>query len=158
MSAYRRPRPLARRQVQLLLVGKRKQAQRRALPGRRQGQQPGNVAGHVELAALAVAHVQRAAHVEQHQHLLLLFLLVGFHERAVALAAHGPVDGPHLVAVLVEAHVVELQARALEHGMKVALQLGLHRFADADFEVAQAAHQVGEGRRHGGNHTGEATA
>ena len=107
---------------------------------------------------LAVAHVERAAHVEHHQHLLLFFLLVGFYKSAVALAAHGPVDGPHLVAILVEAHIVKFKARAFEYRVEITLQLGLHRLANADFEVTQAAHQGGQGRGHGGVHDGEATA
>ena len=143
---------LAGGQVELFLIGKSQHAELGTLAGGGQGQHPTNFAAHIELTVAGRPHLLRGAYVEQQQHLLLALLLVGFHERAVALARYGPVDGPHLVAVLVEAHVVEFQPRALEYGVKVALQLGIYSLENADFHLPQAAHKLLErriGRLHG---------
>ena len=58
-------------------------------------------------------------------------------ECPVALGRHMPVDGADVVAVLVGAYVIELQAAPLEDGMEIPLHLAVDGLAYLDLVSAQ---------------------
>ena len=86
------------------------------------------------------SEISRGADVHQQKDRELALLGELLDERAAGARRDVPIDGAHLVAGAVFAHLVEVHAAAFEHRMICAGQTVVDHAARADLQLPHAAH------------------
>ena len=95
------------------------------------------------LSRSAVPKRARARAVHQQQHGELALLDVALDEETAHARGDVPVDGAHLVARLVFAHLGELHSLPLEHRVVLAGEAGVHQAARAQLDALDLAQDLG---------------
>lgn len=128
--------------VAFFLIRKTEHTYPASLLNGRQSQHAANFFGGINLKAAWVTHLLRGTHIKHKKNGLLFFLLKNLDVSTVTFGRGIPVDGPHVVAVLVQAQVVEFKSRPLEYGVEIAMPFAVDRLSDANLILPEFSEEI----------------